>query len=108
MGWVQDASFADILGLRPELSADHRAFEDAVCGALDPRLVALCRARVAYLLGGRDTAIEPTSDCERACLKLADKFVFDPHGVTEADVAAVAAHLSPSALVALVEALALF
>ena len=108
MGWVQEGGFASNFELRPQLFADYRAFEECVCGALDPHLVALCRGRVAYLLGGRDTAIEPASDCERACVKLADKFVLDPHGVTDADAAAVAAHLSPAAMVALVEALALF
>ena len=108
MGWVQEGGFANNFELRPELFADYRAFEDAVCAAVDPRLVELCRARVGYLLGARDTAIEPTTDGERAVLKLADKFVLDPHGVTDADAAAVAAHLSPAAMVALVEALALF
>ena len=108
MSWVQDGGFAKHFELRPQLFADQRAFEHAVCAALDPRLVELCRARVGYLLGERDTAIEPTSDCERAVLELADKFVLDPHGVTDADAAAVAAHLAPAAMVALVEALALF
>jgi hypothetical protein len=107
MGWVQDGSFASNLGLRPQLFADYRAFEKAVCSALDPRLVEICRARIAYLLGGQDAAIEATSDCERACLRLADKFVLDPHGVTDRDVAAVAAHLDPPAVVAFIEALAL-
>ena len=100
-------SFADTFGLRPQLFADYRAFEDAVFGGLEPRLVELCRARVAYLLGAQDSSIEATSDCERVCLRLADKFVLDPHGVTDRDVAAVAAHLEPPAVVALIEALAL-
>jgi hypothetical protein len=47
----------------------------------------------------------PATDCERACLRLADKFVLDPHGVDDADTAVVAAYLSPPAMVAL---LALF
>jgi hypothetical protein len=34
--------------------------------------------------------------------------VLDPHGVDDADTAAVAAHLPPPAMVALIEALALF
>lgn len=107
MGWVHDGGFASNFELRSQLFADYRAFEDAVCSVLQPRIVELCRARVGYLLGAQDTSIEPTNDSERACLKLADKFVLDPHGVTDRDVAAVAAHLEPAAVVALVEALAL-
>lgn len=107
MGWVGDGSFAGTFGLRPELFADYQAFEQAVRGAVEPRLLALCGARVGYLLGARETAIEPETDGERACLRLADKFVLDPHGVTDADAAAVVAHLGPAATVALVEALAL-
>ena len=102
------SSFETTFGLRPQLFVDYRAFEDAVCGALDPRLIELCRARVAYLLGGQAPAIEAETDCERACLRLTDKFVLDPHGVDDADTAAVAAHLPPPAMVALIEALALF
>ena len=34
--------------------------------------------------------------------------MLDPHGVSEADVGAVAAHLEPAAVVLLVEALAFF
>lgn len=108
MGWVRDGGFASNFELRPELFADYGRFEDAIVAALSLRLVAICRARVAYLLGARDSAIDPANDCERACLALADKFVLDPHGVTDADTAAVAEHLPPPAMVALVEALALF
>ena len=107
MGWLHRGDFASNFGLRPQLFADYRAFEDAVRGALDPRLFALCRARVAYLLGAEVEALEATTECERACLRLTDKFVLDPHGVGDADAAAVAEHLSPAAMVALVEALAL-
>ncbi|MBX3024469.1 hypothetical protein KF840_06115 [bacterium] len=107
MGWVGEGSFAGAFGLRPGLFADYQEFEQAVRGAVDPRLFALCQARVGYLLGARETALEPESDRERACLRLADKFVLDPHGVTDADAAAVVAHLGPPATVALVEALAL-
>jgi alkylhydroperoxidase/carboxymuconolactone decarboxylase family protein YurZ len=107
MGWVQDGGFASIFGLRPQLFGDYRAFEAAVCGALDSRMVELCRARVAYLLGARTAAMDPANDCERACLRLTDKFVLDPHGVSDEDTAAVAAHLPPAAMVALIEASAL-
>jgi hypothetical protein len=85
--------------------ADYRAFEGGVRRWIRGSSE-LCRARVAYLLGGRTTAIEATRLRARVC-ECADKFVLDPHGVTDADTAAVAAHLPPAAMVALIEALAL-
>ena len=69
--------------------------------------VLLCRARGARILGGRAEDLAAQTDCERACLRLADQFVLDPHGVSDADAAEVAAHLSPSDMVAFIEALAL-
>ena len=111
MGWLNSESFASVFGLRPQLFADYRAFEEAVWrdGQLGPRLLELCRARVAQILGdGTAEDVAALTECERACLRLTDKFVLDPHGVGDADAAAVAKHLSPAAMVALIEALALF
>jgi hypothetical protein len=105
---MSSESFASVFGRRPQLFADYRAFEESVRGALDPRLFELCRARVARILGGDAEEVAARTDCERACLRLADRFVLDPHGVSDADAAEVAAHLSPAAMVALIEALALF
>ena len=39
---------------------------------------------------------------------MAERFVLDPRGVSDADAAAVTAHLSPAQTVALIEALAVF
>lgn len=126
MSWLGSESFAAVFGLRPELYADYRGFADTVWQdrLVDPRLLDLCRVRVAQILGwatvptgldeARVTALahwqrsELFSDRERACLRLADGFVLDPHGVSDDDAAAVAAHLSAAGLVALIEALAVF
>lgn len=48
------------------------------------------------------------SALERACLGMAEKFVLDPRGVSDEDVAALMVHLSAAQTVALIEALAIF
>ena len=125
MSWLGSDSFADVFGLRPDLYADYRAFAESVWqdGLVDPQLLDLCRVRVAQILGwgvvptelddARVAALtdwprsEVFSARERACLRLTEGFVLDPHGVSDADAASVAAHLSPAEMVALIEALAI-
>ena len=126
--------FERVLGLRPELRDDFEAFADLIWnrGGLSPVTLELCRLRVAQILGcdgelrrrsasaqaaglTEETiaALDDWRNSERfyppeqACLALTEKFVLDPRGVSDADVAAVTAHLSPAQVVALVEALAL-
>jgi len=128
-------SFDAAFGLRPELYADYQAFVDLFWSRrlVDPTLLELCRVRVAQILGceaeerrrtpqamaaGLDEARVAAladwqrspllTEVERACLRLTDGFVLDPHGVSDADAAAVAAHLSPKEMMALIEALAVF
>lgn len=135
MSWLGSSSFAGTFALRPELYADFTPFADAVWRdrLVDPVLLELCRLRVAQVLGcaaearrrtpaalaaGFDEAqaaalagwvrSEVFSPVQRACLRLAEGFVLDPHGVSDADAAAVAAHLPPAEMVALIEALAIF
>jgi len=120
------------LGLRPELLADYRAFEGRFwTGCIDPLLLELCRLRVAQILGGASELRRRTpaaaglderkaqalgrwqtsdafSAVERAALQLTDGFVLDPHGVTDEETTALAAHLTPAEMVALIEALAVF
>lgn len=124
--------FERVLGLRRELREGVESFFSLLWthGGLEPSLLEICRLRVAQLLAceaelSRRTpgaalpeekreALESWLDCElfsdteRACLALVEKFVLDPQSVTDADAAAVAAHLSPKETVALAEALALF
>jgi len=135
MPWLGSTSFAQVFALRPQLYADYVAFAERIWsdGAVDPQLLELCRLLVAQMLGCpselrrrtpqamtaglSEARIAALSDwrrstelsaAERACLRFAQGFVLDPHGLTDADAAAVAAHLSPPEMVALVEALALF
>ena len=48
--------------------------------------------------------------CRRlgACLAFAEKFVLEPHGLSDEDATAVSTHLSAAEMVAFTEALALF
>lgn len=127
--------FDRVFALRPELYEDYRAFV-ALYGSLqpvDPVIIELCRRRVVQLLGedaGGHSADLPAdangvsrekiaaldnwrqagifSETERACLAFAEKFVLDPHGVSDEDAAAVTARLSAKETVAFLEALAIF
>jgi alkylhydroperoxidase family enzyme len=136
MTWLPESGpggtdFDRTLGLRPELRADLESFERLLweSWSVDPALLELCRLRIAQLLGwapevrrrgpakiaeAKRAALETWrrsgafSPLERACLELTEGFVLDPHGVSEANVGAVAAYLDPAGVVLLVEALALF
>ena len=127
--------FARAFGVCPELLAKFEAFAELFWSRrpVDPVVLELCRLRIAQVLGcdaelavrraearaaglteGRIATLDGWRDApdfsavERACLAFAEKFTLDPHGVTDADAAAVAAHLSPPEMVAFTEALAVF
>ena len=119
MTWLPAPAAGDtpldrVLGLRPGLRAEYRAFLSTVWtrSGLDPVVLELCRLRVAQLLGcdgelaertasARDAGLDeakiamlpqwPTSPVftatERACLAYAEQFVLDPHGVDDAQAA---------------------
>ena len=74
---------------------------------LDPALVAACERRVRWLL--EPAAREPRAADERegATFGYVDAFVRDPHGVTDAHLAALRTFLSVPQIVALTEMLAL-
>lgn len=132
---ASEFEFDRVFGLRPDLYADYRAFVSVFHSLrpVDPVMLELCRLRIAQLLGGKtkpgsgDLSAEAPaltdekvaalenwraapefSEAERACLAFAEKFVLDPHGVTDEDAAAVTAHLSAREMVAFSEALAIF
>ena len=127
--------FARAFGLRPELFAQYQMFAELFWTRrpVDPVVLELCRLRIAQLLGSatelaarrpearaaglteaRIAALDHWRDTpdfsavERACLAFAEKFTLDPHGVSDADAAAVTAHLSAPEMVAFTEALAVF
>lgn len=100
---------------------------------IDPRILELCRLRVATILGSEsERAIRfedaaaagvteadvaelprwPTStafsDCERACIEFAEQYVMDPHELTDAHFGALHEHLDAPALATLTLAVAMF
>ena len=130
-----DTPLDTVFGLCPDLYARFREFNAVFWERrlVDPVILELCRLRVATLLhcrselcvryrpardaglseekvavleGWRDDA--RFSDAERACLGFAEKFVTDPHAVTDEEAGAVVAQLGDAGTVALTEALALF
>ncbi|MBP1686221.1 MAG: hypothetical protein H6Q33_2364 [Deltaproteobacteria bacterium] len=127
--------FDRVFGLRPALYDDFQNFLSLFWSLrpIDPVILELCRRRVAQLLGGgavppigqgstgvseappeKIAALEQWreavafSEGERACLAFVEKFVLQPHGVTDEDAAAVREHLSDKEMVAFTEALAVF
>jgi alkylhydroperoxidase family enzyme len=130
---AEPASLDAALALRPQLRSDYHRFRSLLWQALDPVVLELCRLRVAQLIGCRSELLartpaalsagldedkvsrlsrwpsDPTfSPGERACLAFAEQFVLDPHGVTDAQAAAVLAHLGAPGMVALTQALGIF
>jgi alkylhydroperoxidase family enzyme len=130
-----DASFDDVFGLRPDLHDSFQAFYGLFWEQrlVDPVLLEVARLRIAQLNGcttettlryrpaidaglSEDHALAArdgnpgalASPLQGACLGLAEKFVLDVHSINDDDVAAVRDVIGEGALVALIEAMALF
>ena len=102
-------AFERAFRVRPELYEGYCTFRDAVAreSGLDEQVLARCAARVSWLLGAEEVEPVAASDSERAVFVFVDKFVRDPHGVTDGDIEALWATLSVPQVVGLTEALAL-
>ena len=124
----------ELLDMRPNLAADHRAAMAAVWdGSVDPKILELCRLRMATLLGDKAAASERTQqaveagvteekigllaqwprhetfvEAERACLGFAEQFVLDVHGITPEQTAPVVEALGPTGMITFTTALALW
>lgn len=138
MSWVTengDVGFDALIGLRPNLAADLRAFEGELWRdhGVDAPTLELCRLRVGMMHGcgaaqarrtpaavaagldeSRVAALstwesDPRfSARERACLALAEQFVLDPSGMEDALFTPVRDALGEAGAVTLLEALAVF
>lgn len=135
MSWLDSTADSrdDLLALHPALAADHHRVLDAVWqGSVDPRILELCRLRMATILrntvawdeprspqavaAGLDEALVdslatwPTNpafdDPTKACLGLAEQYVIDVHGITDAQVSDVQSHIGPDGVVTLTTAFA--
>jgi alkylhydroperoxidase family enzyme len=128
---TDDAVRDDVLGLRPELAAQVRRLHDEIWdGSVSPVTLELCRLRMATLRrstaalaertdaaraagcdDARITALPswPTdpgfSDEERACIAFAEKWVIDPHSITDDEAAAVVAAIGAEGMVTFTTAL---
>lgn len=130
-----DDAFEGVFRLRPNLYEAWREFAGLFWEkrAVDPRLLELCRLRIAGMHGARfplavrrpearaaglreetiaeleawrkSDAFGPT---ERACLGFSEQFVLDATGISDEQAAEVRRALGDAGMVAFVEALALF
>lgn len=116
MTWLPDVAagrddFDGVLELCPELQQRYEEFLALFTQRqlIAPHILEICRRRVAQLLRSEAPPFaSDVTDIETACLIFTDKFVLDPHGVTDEDAAAVVAHLGEPGMIAFVQALALF
>jgi alkylhydroperoxidase family enzyme len=134
MTWLADLPAGEtdwdrVSALCPEAFGAIARLVGAAWQEVDPILLELCRLRIAFVLrytaeSGRrsiraetvgltqdklaELSLWPTSprfsELERACLALAEQFVIDANGVTDAQVAAVSHHLGPDGCYAFVHA----
>lgn len=137
MSWLVDEARSrdELLALHPQLAADHHRVLDQVWrGSVDARILEFCRLRMATILGntrawdeprsaaavaaGLDESLVetlaqwPTHDgfdaATRACLGLAEQYVIDVHGITDAQVAEVEQHIGPDGVITLTTGLAIW
>jgi alkylhydroperoxidase family enzyme len=129
--WVEGSGRDEVLGLRPELAAEHARLLEAIwSGPVSPVTLELCRLRMATLLrcapalaerspaalaAGLDEEriarlpawpTDPgTTDEERACIGFAEQYVIDHHGVTDEQVATLVDLLGDEGVVTFTTAL---
>jgi len=111
---VPPAAFDEVLALCPDLAERvGSVWDELAASGLDTGVLAACRQRVAEVLGadagsgGGTGGGSVPDEGLRACLALADRFVADPHTVTDADTDTVRDLVGDRGLVALMIALAL-
>lgn len=117
-----------VLARLPRVDERFRALEAMIWdGRCDPALLEVCRVRIADLhgcaselavqradIGSKRRAIADWPSApefsarDRVLLRFAEQFVLDPHGVTDADAAAVTEVLSPAEVAVFTTAIATF
>ena len=137
MSWLVDGAQSrdDLFALHPALAADHQRILDEVWQAsVDARILEFCRLRMATILSNTKAWDEPRSAAAvaagldeslvaslaswpthpgfdaatKVCLGLAEQYVIDVHGITDAQVAEVEQHIGPDGVVTLTTALAIW
>lgn len=137
MSWLVEGATSrdDVMALHPGLAADHqRLLGEIWNSSVDPRILELCRLRTATILRNTRAWDEPRSpaaveagldealvaalaqwpthpgfdDATRACLGLAEQYVIDVHGITDAQVADIEHHIGADGVITLTTALAVW
>lgn len=137
MSWLVDGAESrdELLALHPELATDHQRVLDEVWhGSVNARILELCRLRTATILGNTQAWDEPRSPAAmqaeldeslvaalaewpnhpgfdattKMCLGLAEQYVIDVHGISDAQVAEVEATIGADGVVTLTTALAMW
>lgn len=135
MSWLLEGATSreELLELHPGLAADHQRILDELWqSSVDPRILELCRLRAATLLRNTHAWDEPRSPAAvaagldeamvqslsqwvaddrfdattKTCLRLAEQYVIDVHGITDEQVAEVAEAIGSDGVVTLTTALA--
>lgn len=135
MSWLVDGAQSrdDLLALHSPLATDHQRLLDQIWQAsVDARILELCRLRMATILGNTTAWDEPRSPAAvaagldealvtalsqwsthpgfdvatKVCLGLAEQYVIDVHGITDAQVTEVQDHIGPDGVITLTTALA--
>jgi alkylhydroperoxidase family enzyme len=134
--WITgDATTRDeLLDLRPELANDHRVILESIWqGPVRARTLELCRLRMATLLAA-DVALQERTpeamndgldeatvqalpqwaiddrftEADRACINLAEQYVIDVHGVSDAMVSRVTDAVGSEGALTLTTAMAMW
>lgn len=137
MSWLVDGAESrdELLALHPTLAADHHRILDEVWHAsVDAQILELCRLRTATILGNTRAWDEPRSTAAvqagldeslvaalahwpthpgfdattKVCLGLAEQYVIDVHGISDAQVAEVEKTIGADGVITLTTALALW
>lgn len=135
MSWLIDGATSrdELLALHPALAADHHRILDEVWHAsVDAQILELCRLRTATILRNTRAWDEPRSpvavqagldeslvaalaewpthpgfdSATKVCLGLAEQYVIDVHGITDAQVAEVEQAIGADGVITLTTALA--
>lgn len=96
-GWWAHSSSEEVLALRPELARLVGELRHDAAAQVPGRLHQVLQHRVHRLLGLTATDLpDDLTDAERAAVAVAEQFVLDVHGLSDADVARLGEHFSPA------------
>lgn len=107
--WAHAAATRDVMELRPELARLVHELRRDTEARVPGRLHQVLRARVHQLLGvpGGAAVPEDLTHAEQVALAVAEQFVLDVHGLSDAEFARLGEHFTPAEQLAILIDLAL-